>query len=113
MLVKALGNPEHAGRTRGVSGYATWKYGRDLSLEDKRDRKRQKQAEAYAVLKKQIMEELRLEFELEGRLALTEARDGLDRGRSSCGSRVIGNTLAVAFPFDSMQVNYQINYVSS
>lgn len=112
MLIKALGNPEHAGHTRGVSGYATWKYGRDLTRDDKQARKRQKQAEAMAVMTEEILQQLREEFGLEG-LSLREARDGLDRGRSSCGSRVVGDNLRVAFPCDSMKVNYQINYVSS
>lgn len=87
MLSEGLGNPEHGGRTRAVSSYALWKYGRDKTKDDKRERKRLKQAQALADLKKEILKELRAELRA-AECPSSPPAPNTELRRSSCGSRV-------------------------
>ena len=63
VLAKALGNPEHSGRTSGVGSFAPWKIGRNWTLEDKRAckkaKKEQYEVELHANFLADIMGKLR------------------------------------------------------
>ena len=42
VLCQGLGTAEHTGHTRGVGSYAPWKFCRDRTRDDNRERKRAK-----------------------------------------------------------------------
>ena len=50
-LSRALGNPEHPGRTRGTSGSVPWKVGFPDSSDTYRSRARKKRQDAYQLQK--------------------------------------------------------------
>ena len=102
VLTHGLGNPEHGGRTRAVGTYAQWKYGRDKTKDDKRERKRLKQEEAIAQMKKDILADLKASLNC----VCSPAALNTEVRRSSCGSRVVAPLLQTDdCPCDRIEVH--------
>ena len=102
VLAKGLGNPEHGGRTRAVGSYAQWKYGRGKTKDDKRERKRLKQEEAIANMKKEILKDLLASINC---VCTPPAPNPAEVRRSSCGSRVVAPLQTDDRPCDRIEVH--------
>lgn len=114
MLEKALGTPEHSGRTRGVGAFAPWKTGRNWTLEDKRASKKAKRELYENELRERIVAEVMEKIRGEGGPSVAQPAPSVDVRRSSCASRMVTTTDThdTSYPCDDIEVIKPIDHAN-